>query len=161
MQVQLQENPWKVPSIPCAWSFWNRWKRNIWNIFSVCSSDWNDVTLQDKEFVGHKIHQNGPYIEISQKQAIDVLAEIPVEENTKGDLHCTLPMHTMYRSLLGQMNWLQSRTQFQCCCTFSRCASIAVSPTIGDVKSLSQQIGEQVKLQYLDIHGTMENIWIS
>ena len=48
-------------------------------------------------------------------------------------------MHTMYRSLLGQTNWLQNRTQFR-------------SPTVGDVKALhklARQLKSQpVKLQY-------------
>ena len=32
---------------------------------------------------------NGPYIEVSENKAIDELEEIPVERNTKEDLHCT------------------------------------------------------------------------
>ena len=72
--------------------------------------------------------------------------------NTKEDLHCTLAMHTRYRSLLGQINWLQSRTQFHCCYKFSRCASKAASPTIGDVKAfnkLTKQLKSQpVKVQF-------------
>ena len=108
--------------------------------------------LQHREFARRKIPPNGPYIEVNQNKAIDELEEIPVERNTKEDLHCTPSMHTMYRSLLGQINWLQSRTQFQCCYTFSRCASMAACPTIGDVKALNKlatQIKSQpVKLQY-------------
>ena len=75
-----------------------------------------------------------PYIQVTQGKAIEELEEIPVERNTNEDLHCIGAMHTRYRSLLGQINWLQSRTQFQCCYKFSRCASKAASPTIGDVK---------------------------
>ena len=82
-----------------------------------------------------------------------------MERNTKEDLHCTLSMHTMYRSLLGQINWLQSRTQFQCWYEFSRCASMAASPTIGDAKSLNKlarQIKSQpVKLQYWPLTGSL------
>ena len=103
------------------------------------------LLLQDTEFVGHKILPN-------QNKAIDELEEIPVERNTKEDLHCTLSMHTMYRSLPGQKNRLQSRTQLQFCWTFSRCASMEASPTVSDVKSLNKlarQIKSQpVKLQY-------------
>ena len=51
-------------------------------------------------------------IEISQEKTIEELEEIPVERNTKEDLHCTPAMHTRYRSFLGQINWMQSRTQF-------------------------------------------------
>ena len=55
-------------------------------------------------------------------------------------------MHTKCRILPGQINWLQSRTQFQCCYKFSRCASKAASPTIGDVKALSK-LARQIKSQ--------------
>ena len=85
-------------------------------------------------FTGQRIRwtqdpQTGPYIEVSQEKAIEELEEILVERNMKEDLQRTPAMHTMYRSLLGQINWLQSRTQFQCCYKFSRCASMAASPT--------------------------------
>ena len=126
--------------------------------FQVGSEDWNDVT-----FTGQRIRwtqedsQNGPYIEVSQSKANDELEEVPVERNTKEDLHCTSPWHTMYRSPLGPINWLQSRTQFQCCHKFSSCASMAASPTIGDVESLNKlarQIKSQpVKLQYWPLTG--------
>ena len=96
--------------------------------------------------------QSGPSIEVSQEKAIEELEEIPLEKNTKEDLHCTPTMRTRYRSSLGQINWLQSRTQFQCCYMFSRCASRAASPTIGDVNALyklARQLKSQpVKLQF-------------
>ena len=66
-------------------------------------------------------------------------------------------MHTWYRSLLGQINWLQSRTQFQCCYKFSRCAPQAASPTSGDVKALNklarQLKSQPVKLQFWPLTG--------
>ena len=55
-------------------------------------------------------------------------------------------MHTMYRSPLGQINWLQRRTQFQCCYKISRCASTAASSTNGDVESLNK-LARQIKSQ--------------
>ena len=97
--------------------------------------------------------QTGPCMEVSQQKAIDELEEIPVERNTKEDLHCTPAVHTRYRSLLGQTNWLQSRTQYQCCYKFSRCASMEV----GDVKALNklarQLKSQPVKLQYWPLTG--------
>ena len=49
--------------------------------------------------------------------------------------------------------------QFQCCCKFSRCASVAASPTIGDVKplnKLARQIKSQpVKLQFWPLTGPL------
>ena len=124
----------------------DRWKRNGTTHFDQTKEKSSKLVqkigtmlpLQDRDFVGHKILQNGSYIEVSQDKAIDECEEIPVERNTKEDLHCTPSVHTMYRSLLGQINWLQSRTQFQFCYKFSRCASMAASPTIGDVKSLNK-----------------------
>ena len=103
--------------------------------------------------------QSGSSIEVSQEKAIEELEEIPVERNTKEDLHCTLAMHTRYRSLPGQMHWLQSRTQFPCCYKFSRCASKAASPTIGDVKALNklarQLKSQPVKLQSWQLTGPL------
>ena len=95
--------------------------------------------------------QSESCIEVRQQKAIGELEEIPIERNTKEDLHRTPAMHTRYRSLLGEINWLQNRTQFQCCYTFSRCASKAASPTIGEVKALNklarQRKSQLAKLQ--------------
>ena len=63
--------------------------------------------------VGRRILDQDRELRQANKKAIDELEEIPVVRNTKEDLHCSLAMHTRYRSLLGQINWLQSRTQFQ------------------------------------------------
>ena len=86
--------------------------------------------------------QSGPSIEVSKERAIEELEEITVEQNTKEDLYCTLAMHTRF----------QSRTQFQCCYKFSRCASKAACPTLGDVKAyneLTRQLKSQpVNLQF-------------
>ena len=136
-------------------AFWTRLRKD----FQVGSKDWNDVTSTGQRIRWTQDSQNGPCIEVSQSKAIDELEEIPVERNTKDDPHCTLSMHTMYSGLLGQINWLQGRTQFQCCCKFSRCASMAASPTIGDVNSLdklARQIKSQpVKLQYWPLTGPL------
>ena len=80
-----------------------------------------------------------------------------MQRNTKEDLGCTPAMHTMYRFLLEQINWLQSRTQFRCCYKFSRCASTAASPTVGDVQALNELTGQlksqPVKLQFWPLTG--------
>ena len=80
----------------------------------------------------------------------------------KEDLRCTPTMHTRYRTSLGQTNWLQSRTQFQCCYKFSRCASKAASPTIGDVKALNKLVrqlkSQPVKIQFLPLTGPLRII---
>ena len=127
--------------------------------FQISSDDWNDVTVTRQRIRWTKDTQNGPYIEVSQSKAINELEEIRVERNTKEDFHCTPSMHTMYRSLLAQINWLQSRTQFQCCYKISRCASMAVSSTSGDVKSLNK-LARQINshpsmLQYWPLTGPL------
>ena len=127
--------------------------------FQVGSEEWNDVT-----FTGHRIRwtqdsQNRPYIEVSRHTAIDELEESQWNETRKKTSMHSFDAHTVFRSLLGQINWLQSRTQFQCCYKFSRCASMAASPTIGNVKSLNKlarQIKSQpVTLQYWPLTGPL------
>ena len=70
--------------------------------------------------------------------------------------------NSRYRSLLGRINQSQSRTHFQCCYKFSRCASKATSPTIGDVKvlnKLARQLKSQpVKLQFWPLTGPLRII---
>ena len=106
--------------------------------FQVGSEDWNDVTSTGRRIRWIKDPHLGPSIEVSQEKAIEELGEIPVEKNTKEDLHCTLQCTQGIASLLAQINWLQSRTQFQWCYKFSKCASKANSPTIGDAKALNK-----------------------
>ena len=66
--------------------------------------------------------------------------------------------HTSYRSLLGSINWLQSRTQFQACYQFSRLASASAAPTVAHCKELNKlcrQIrGETVELRVWPVKGS-------
>ena len=80
--------------------------------FPAGSEDWNDVTFTEQRIRWMKDPQSGSCTEGSQQKAIAELEEISVERNTKEDLHCTPAMHTKYRSLLGQINWLPRRTPF-------------------------------------------------
>ena len=142
---------------------WNRWKRHGTSRPDQSSKkipSWlNDVTFTGQRILWTQNPHTGPYIAVSQEKAIEELEEIPVERNTKEDPHCTPAMNTRYRSLLGQRNWLQSRTQFQCCYKFSRCASMATSPTVGDVKALNKQARQlkpqPVKLQFWPLTGSL------
>ena len=129
--------------------------------FQVGSEDWNDVTFKGQRIRWTKDPQSRSYIEVSQEKDIEELEQIPKERNTKEDLHCTLAMHTMYRSLVGQINWLQSRTQFQCCYEFSRCASMTAYPTVGDVKALNKLARQLKSHPVLATRRTVENNWIS
>ena len=106
-------------------------------VFQVGSEDWKDVTITGQRIRWMKDPQLGSCNEVCQQKAFDKLEEIPVERNAKEDLRCTPAMHTRYRSHLGQINCLQSRTQLQCCYKFCRSVSKAASPTIGDVKALN------------------------
>ena len=102
--------------------------------------------LQDKEFAGHKIPKRSCTLKSIKNKATEELDKIPEQRNTKEDLQCTPTMHTMHRSLSGQINWVQSRTQLQCCYKFSGCASKAASPTFGDVEALNK-LARQLKSQ--------------
>ena len=93
--------------------------------FEIGSEDINDVT-----FVGQRIQWKGKpgspgsYIEVDQKVAIDELREVNFEKHLADNVLCSPALHTEYRSVLGMVNWLQSRTQYHSCYKFSRCASM-------------------------------------
>ena len=86
------------------------------------------------------------------------------KESLKDNVECTPILHTAYRSVLGQINWLQSRTQFQSCYKFSRCASAAQSPTIGHVRELNKLVRQikstPVSLRYWPLKGNLRIIGI-
>ena len=134
--------------------------------FHVGSEDWIDVLFRGQRIRWMKDPQSGPYYwSQSRKGELKKWRRSQSKKNTKEKLHCTPTVYTRYRSLLRQINWLQSRTQIQCCYKFSRCASKAASRTIGDVRAfnkLARQLKSQpVKLQFLATHKTVENNWIS
>ena len=132
-----------------------KWKQSVLTRlrkdFQVGSEDWNVVAFKGQRISWTQDPQTGPYVEVSQAKAIEELEEIPVERNTKEDLQCTPAMHTMYRSFLGQIKLAAEWTQFQCFYKFSRCASVAVSPTVGDVKALNK-LARQLKSQPVKRH---------
>ena len=121
--------------------------------FQVGSEDWSDVTFTGQRVRWKQNAEGWPYIEVSQERAVDELEEISLEKNVNDDLKCTPSMHTRYRSLLGQINWLQSRTQFTSCYKFSRCEG-------------NEQVGEATEIPIGDtailaISWTPENPGIS
>ena len=71
------------------------------------------------------------YISIDQRLCVSELEEIVIPKHLKDTDACDKSLHTSYRSLLGSINWLQSRTQFQACYQFSRLASASAAPTVG------------------------------
>ena len=117
--------------------------------FSVGSEDKNDIMFVGQRIKWKKHDKHGAYISVDQKLAVDAVEEIKLEKHLKDNVACTPQMHTAYRSVLGQLNWLQSRTQVHMCYRFSRCASAASSPTIGDVRELNKAV-RTLKCQYVD-----------
>ena len=80
--------------------------------FQVGPEDLNDVM-----FVGQRIrwidkNEVWGYIKVDQTVKIEELAETSLESGKADTLSLSKDLHTQYRSLLGQINWLQSRTQF-------------------------------------------------
>ena len=83
-------------------------------------------------------HKKKKYISIDQKLSVQELEEISIPKHLKDTDLCDKQLHTSYRSLLGSINWLQSRAQFQACYSFSRLASASAAPTIGHCKELNK-----------------------
>ena len=141
--------------------------------FNVGSEDKNDVM-----FVGQRIRwvnkpgtasavspgkpskgKEGPHIKVDQKLAVDDLEEMVFDKHLKDNIECNPQLHTAYRSVLGKINWLQSRTQFHACYKFSRCASAASKPNIGHCRELNKLVRQiksrPVTLRYWPLKGDL------
>ena len=105
--------------------------------YQVGSRDKDDIT-----FTGQHVFWDWKKkcIIVEQEKAIEELEEIPLTKGMRDTDACNPQMHTAYRSILGGLNWLQSRTQFHMAYKFSRAASAAANPTIADVKELSKTV---------------------
>ena len=101
--------------------------------FQVGSEDTENVV-----FTGQRVRWEKNCIVVDQDKAVEELSCIPVDSSRKDNEVCDPKMHTAYRSLLGQLNWLQSRSQFHASYKFSRAASAAAAPTMGDVRMLNR-----------------------
>ena len=117
--------------------------------FNVGSEDKNDIMFVGQRIKWKKHDKHGDFISCDQKLAVDQLEEIKVDKQMKDNVPCSPSMHTAYRSVLGQLNWLQSRTQCHICYRFSRCASAAASPSIADVREINKTV-RTLKSQYID-----------
>jgi hypothetical protein len=105
-------------------------------------------------FVGQRIEwkthdKYGSYISVGQKLAVDAVEEVKIDKSLKDNVQCNPQLHTAYRSVLGQLSWLQSRTQVHLCYKFSRCALAAANPTIGDVREINKVVCTLTS-QYVD-----------
>ena len=127
--------------------------------FAIGSEDKNSI-----EFVGQRIRwidkgTKTQHICVDQSKAIEALAEMDIEKGLRDELPCSPQQHTLYRSVLGQINWLQSRTQFQACYSFSRCASASAAPKIGDCRALNKLVRQirsnPVSLRFYPLQGTL------
>ena len=113
-------------------------------------------------FVGQRVRwckdkHGRDYIGVNQNLAIDELEEIPLQRGEDSDKPCTPTMHTAYRSVLGQINWVQPRTQAQICYKFSRAASAAANPAVGNVRELNKLVrtirADPLELRYWPLKG--------
>ena len=126
--------------------------------YKIGSEDWNDIM-----FCGQRVkwifNDQGTkqYISVDQERCIEALEEIVFDNTLGDDLLCDKDLHHQYRSVIGAINWLQSRTQFQACYQFSRCASALAAPKIADVKAANKLVRrircDEVTLRYHPLIG--------
>ena len=83
---------------------------------------------------------------VDQEKAVEEIGEIEIDKKRDEREKCEPQLHTQYRQVLGQLNWVQSRTQWHICYLFSRAASAAASPTVADVKNLNRVV-KQLRAQ--------------
>ena len=97
------------------------------------------------------------HIDVDQERGIDDLAEVVYDKKLDPDLACDADLHHQFRSGVGAVNWLQSRTQYQACYPFSRCASALAAPTTKDLEKLNKLIRQirtdAVTLKYWPLPG--------
>ena len=127
--------------------------------FQVGSEDTNDIM-----FVGQRVkwvNRQDPkkkHISVDQEKKIEELSEVQFDYFFFYLFCVYIDLHTQFRSVLGQINWLQARTQYQSCYFFSRSASASAAPTIGDVRALNKLVrkirSEIVTLRYWPSRGT-------
>ena len=125
--------------------------------FQVGSEDKNDIM-----FVGQRIRwinqgQKNGYIQVDQEKKVEELSEVSLDASLRDEQPCTPDYHKQFRSVLGQINWLQSRTQWQSCYLFSRCASACAGPKYGDLRALNKLVrkirAEVVRLNFWTLFG--------
>ena len=131
--------------------------------FQVGSEDWNGVA-----FTGQRIRwtqdspKTGRTLKLVKKRLLSSWRRSLGNEIRRNAFSALFQCMQCSEILLGQVNWLQSRLHFPCCYTFSRCASMAASPSVGDVKSpnkLARKIQSQpVKLHYWPLTGPLRTL---
>ena len=122
--------------------------------YKIGSEDWNDVMFcgqRSKLLFNERLEKD--HIDVDQERGIDDLAEVIYDKNLDPDLACDADLHHQFRSGEGAVNWLQSRTQYQACYPFSRCASALAAPTTKDLEKLNKLI-RQIRTDAVTL-----NIW--
>ena len=139
--------------------FLEKFKKVVKSQFKIGHEDVNDLM-----FIGQRVKwiidektKKKSHIIVEQSLCVSELTEVVIPKGLKDEDKCNKDLHTAYRSLLGSINWLQLRTQFQSCYQFSRCASAAASPTIGDCKTLNkfcrQIVGNPMEFMFWPLQG--------
>ena len=106
--------------------------------YKIGSEDWNDII-----FCGQRIKwvisddNRKEVITVDQERGIDDLVEVIFNTKLDDELDCDSDLHPRFRSVVGAVNWLQSRTQYQAAYGFSRCASKLAKPKIKDLKEIT------------------------
>ncbi|MFM7850876.1 MAG: hypothetical protein ACKO96_02950, partial [Flammeovirgaceae bacterium] len=105
------------------------------------SKDLNDVELTGQRilWIQDKSEQK-QFIRIHQEKAIDLLFEAVIPKGIADTEKLEPKLHTEYRSFLGSINWIQSKTQYRYCYSFSRLASCQSSPTSGVLKQINELV---------------------
>ena len=115
--------------------------------------------MGDITFTGQRVRWNDNCITVDQDRAIEELTEIVLDKSLPATQQCNPQQHTAFKSLLGSLSWLQSRTQFHIAYKFSRAASAAAAPTIGDIRTLNRIVrsvrSAPHKLQFWPLHGPL------
>ena len=139
--------------------FLKQFNKVVKSQFKIGHEDVNDLmfTGQRVKWIIDGKTKKKSHIIVEQSLCVSELTEVVIPRGIKDDEKCDKDLHTAYRSLLGSINWLQSRTQFQACHQFSRCAPAAAGPTIGDCKALNklcrQIVGDPMELMFWPLQG--------
>ena len=107
--------------------------------YQIGSEDTSDV-LCVGQGVCWRTEDQKSFIQVDQERAIEELGEIEFDKSLLDSAYGSTPLHLQYRHVLGQVKWLQSRTQYKACYLFSRCASAVAGPTIADVRALNKLV---------------------
>ena len=121
-------------------SFFDWFAKAVCKHFSIGHEDVNDVmfTGQRVAWVFVEKTKKKRYVGVTLKLNAEELEEISIPRGSHDSEGCNKETHTAFRSLLGSISWLRSRTQFQACYQFSRCASASAAPTVGECRALNK-----------------------